>query len=178
MSLKELTADLHKEAETHPFVKELFSGTITPERYATYLINQHPMYDVLEAHAMPLGILNGLPDVRRAPSIFNDFVELWPDEDPRPTLLASTRDYVAHILSIKDDPTKLLAHIYVRHLGDLSGGQMIAKKVPGAGRMYKFEDPAALKEALYAKLDDSLADEARIAFQMSINFFNDLMAIA
>jgi len=34
-----------------------------------------------------------------------------------------------------DDPHKVMAHVYVRHMGDLSGGQMIKKKIPGAGKM-------------------------------------------
>ena len=34
---------------------------------------------------------------------------------------------------------KLYAHIYVRHLGDLSGGQMIMRKTPGPNRYYKFK---------------------------------------
>ena len=29
---------------------------------------------------------------------------------------------------ILDDPEKLMAHIYVRHMGDLSGGQMIKEE--------------------------------------------------
>jgi len=174
MSLKDLTADLHREAETQPFVKELFSGNIDPKLYATYLLNQHAMYEILEVCAMPHGMLNGLPDIRRAPSIYSDFLELWPDDD-RPELLSSTKAYTDYILSIKDDPKKLLAHIYVRHMGDLSGGQMIAKKVPGEGKFYKFEDPTALRTAIREKLDDSLADEARVCFKFVVEFFKDLM---
>ena len=34
---------------------------------------------------------------------------------------------------------KLYAHIYVRHMGDLSGGQMIMKKTPGPNRYYRFK---------------------------------------
>ena len=34
---------------------------------------------------------------------------------------------------------KLYAHVYVRHMGDLSGGQMIRKKTPGPNRYYIFK---------------------------------------
>ena len=30
-----------------------------------------------------------------------------------------------------------MAHVYVLHMGDLSGGQMIARKAPGSGEMYQ-----------------------------------------
>ena len=50
-NLKELTWEHHKNAERQKFVKELMGGKITNERYATYLFNQHPQYDILEAMA-------------------------------------------------------------------------------------------------------------------------------
>jgi heme oxygenase len=176
MSLKELTKDLHTEAEKQPFVKELFSGKIDPKLYATYLLNQHAMYELLEVCSMQHGLLNDMQDIRRGPHIFSDFLELWPDADTRPNLLPATQKYIDHIMSIKDDPKKLLAHLYVRHMGDLAGGQMIAKKVPGEGKFYKFENVESLKTAIRAKLDDSLVDEARVCFQFSIDFFKELMA--
>ena len=76
MSLRELTKDAHTNAERQEFVKILFSGKINPKLYATFLKNQHPCYELLEVCAMPLQILHGLPDVRRAPAILADFMEL------------------------------------------------------------------------------------------------------
>ena len=58
MSLKDLTKEHHTNAETQPFVKVLFSGNIDPKLYATYLKNQHPMYEILEVCAMPHGLLS------------------------------------------------------------------------------------------------------------------------
>ena len=69
-----------------------------------------------------------------------------------------------------------LAHIYVRYLGDLRGGQMIAKKVPGTGKYYKFEEPKVLAESIYTKLDDSMADEAKIVFEFATKQFQELYA--
>jgi len=175
MSLRELTKDAHTNAERQEFVKILFSGKINPKLYATYLKNQHPMYEILEVCAMPLGLLNGLPDVRRAPNILSDFQELWSDEDGEVEILPITQKYIKYILSIKDDPKKLMAHIYVRHMGDLAGGQMIAKKVPGSGKFYKFEKPEELKDAIRAKIDDSMADEAKICFEYATEFFKEMM---
>jgi heme oxygenase (biliverdin-producing, ferredoxin) len=47
---------------------------------------------------------------------------------PAPKQLA---DYVLHLqeLSESEDPSALLAHAYVRYLGDLSGGQVIRRRV-------------------------------------------------
>ena len=52
----------------------------------------------------------------------------------------STKEYCKHLDTIMDDAEKLYAHIYVRHLGDLSGGQMIKRKTPGPNRYYTFKD--------------------------------------
>lgn len=180
MSLKELTHEQHRRAETRPFVKILFSGNVNPKLYATYLKNQHPMYEILEVCAMPHGLFNGIPEIRRAPAILADFIELWgADNEERPRMCPVVDEYIRYILSIKDDPKKLMAHVYVRHMGDLSGGQMIAKRIPGSGKYYQFGDnPEKIKEAIRAKLDDSLADEAKICFAYATKFFEEMMDIA
>jgi len=177
MSLRELTKDAHTDAETQPFVKILFSGSIDPKLYATYLKNQHPAYEMLEVCAMQHGLLNGLPDIRRAPSILSDFIELWSDNKEAPHICPATLKYVDYVMSIKDQPEKLLAHMYVRHMGDLAGGQMIAKRVPGSGKYYQFEDPEALKAAIREKLDYSLADEAIVCFSHASQLFVELMEL-
>jgi len=178
MSLRDLTKDAHTNAERQEFVKILFSGTINPKLYATFLKNQHPCYELLEVCAMPLQVLHGLPDIRRAPAILADFQELWNDEaDGEPQMLPVVDKYLKHILSIKDDPKKLMAHIYVRHMGDLAGGQMISKKVPGSGRMYQFKDPEALKAAIRERISDDMADEAKICFEFATQLFKEMMEL-
>jgi heme oxygenase len=175
MSLKDLTWEHHKYAETRPFVKVLFSGKITPEAYATYLFNQHMCYDLLEAVAMMHGLLNDYPSIRRAPNIYEDFVELWTDTTNPPKQVSTVKKYHDHLMSIKEEPQKILAHLYVRHFGDLSGGQMIAKRVPGHGKYYQFDaDPTEIKNTLRAKLSDDLAEEAAICFKFAADMFDDL----
>jgi heme oxygenase len=176
MSLRELTKDAHDEAEKQEFVKILFSGKINPKLYANYLKNQHPQYEILEVCAMAKGLLNGLPDIRRAPAILADFMELWDDEkDGEIELLPVVKRYMDHIISIKDDPKKLMAHIYVRHMGDLSGGQMIAKRVPGKGKYYQFENSDVLKTAIRERLSDDMAEEALVCFGFATEFFQEMM---
>jgi len=177
MSLKDLTHDAHKNAERQEFVKIMFSGNINPKLYATFLKNQHPCYEILEVCAMPHLLLHGLPDIRRAPAILSDFRELWSEADGEAKILPTTNRYIEYILSIKDQPERLMAHIYVRHMGDLAGGQMIAKKVPGTGRMYQFENPEILKMAIRAKINDSMAEEATVCFQFATDMFKDMMEL-
>lgn len=177
MSLKELTAEKHKSAERKEFVKVMFSGNIHPDFYATFLANQHPLYEFLEVNAMLHRLLAGMPEeIRRAPAINEDFQELWGEREEKPTLLPVVDEYLQYIMKLQhNDPEKLMAHIYVRHMGDLSGGQMIAKRVPGSGKFYQFNEPDVLKESIRAKLNDSLADEANICFDFAIKLFEQLM---
>jgi heme oxygenase (biliverdin-producing, ferredoxin) len=179
-NLRELTKDSHTAAERSPFVKVLFSGKIDPELYAIYLKNLHSMYETLELCAMPHGLFDGLPDIRRATAINEDFLELWGlDKEKQPSVLPVVDDYIKYISSIKDNPHKLMAHIYVRHMGDLSGGQMIAKRVPGSGRYYRFGgEPEKIKAAIRSKLDDDMAEEAKVCFGFAARLFDEMMEVA
>jgi heme oxygenase (biliverdin-producing, ferredoxin) len=177
-NLKELTKEQHTNAERQSFVKVLMSGKINPKFYATYLWNQHKKYDLLEALAAAHGLFDGLVDIRRKLKIEQDFLELWKDDQEAPVLVASTHEYIAHMKTIMQDPDKLMAHIYTLHMGDLSGGQMIAKRVPGEGRMYQFEgDTDALKAAIKAKTSDAMAEEAKYVFESAANLFKELMEL-
>ena len=178
MSLRELTKDNHTNAERQEFVKILFSGSISPELYATYLYNQFSMYEVLEVCAMANGVFTELPSLPRAKSIWADYTELWPDDDNHPKVCPVVKEYLDYIMSIKSDPEKLMAHVYVRHMGDLAGGQMIAKKVPGAGKFYQFDAPEDLKNAIRAKLNDDMADEAKVCFDFATRFFKEMLELA
>ena len=177
-NLKELTKEQHTNAERQDFVKVLMSGNINPEFYAVYLWNQHKKYDLIEALATAHGLFADLPvDIRRKLAIEEDFLELW-ERPESPTILPSTEEYIMYMKDKLQDLDAIMAHIYVLHMGDLSGGQMIARKVPGLGRMYKFEgDVAITKEAIRAKTHDSMADEARKCFEFSTKLFQELMEL-
>jgi len=127
MSLREITKDLHTDAERTEFAKKLLSGNIPVEDYATWL--------------------------------------------------PSTVAYHHYLLELLHDPARkhlIKAHLYCRHMGDLYGGQILAKRVPGQGRFYKFKDPERLKEQIRAELTDDLGDEARVAFEWAIKIMRDL----
>ena len=74
-----------------------------------------------------------------------------------------------------EDTLALVPHMYVRHFGDMYGGAMIAKKVPGMGMMYKFEEKDLLKAKVRAILTDDMADEANICFEYAIRLFGELV---
>ena len=174
-NLKELTKEQHTNAERQEFVKVLFKN-IKPELYAIYLWNQFPQYELLEVMANRHGLFDKFPELQRSKEIYNDFMELWPDKDEQPSHCPVVKDYLDHIMSISNDPNKLMAHVYVRHMGDLSGGQMIAKRVPGEGRMYKFSgDVDELKEKVRKQCNDDMADEAKVCFEFAARLFKEMM---
>ena len=174
MSLRELTAEKHHDAERTEFVKELLGGSITEERYATFLFNLHPIYHVLESFAMINGSMDGLDDLCRANSIYEDYLELWKDTKP-PELCPTVDRYLKYIKDeLSPNPDRLFAHVYVRHMGDLAGGQMIAKRVPGSGTMYKFENGEELKNKIRSKLNDTMGDGANVAFDFAISLMKDM----
>ena len=175
LDIKELTWEYHKNAERQKFVGLMMSGKIDEKLYATYLYNQFPQYDLLEAMSFPHGLFNNMPELRRAPLIMQDFRELWLDQDVKPHVCPVVEEYVLYLKTIMNKPEKLMAHVYVRHMGDLSGGQMIAKRVPGSGNYYKFDrDTDELKDIVRSKLNNEMADEAKVCFEFATKLFQQL----
>jgi len=179
MNLKELTWENHKKAERKKFASVLMSGKITPELYYRYLTNQFYMYNILEARLRNLAPELVETGVFRAERIRADMQELEEQHgfvfDPK-LLTVVTSEYANHIenLMLNEDVDGLIAHMYVRHFGDMYGGAMISKRVPGSGSMYEFEDKENLKVYLRGLLNDDMAPEANRCFEYAIRLFEEL----
>lgn len=172
--LREYTNAKHREAEGTPFVQYMLHGNITPEHYALYLQQMQIVYRNIEYFAEINGILHGLPDIKRAEYMLEDLAELGVKLPEK--ILPSIEAWRQHIINLHYTGQKhlILAHVYVRHMGDLYGGKIIAKRVPGSGRCYQFEDRPALIKALDARLSTDIVDEALRAFDLAIAVFEDL----
>ena len=190
MSLASLTKAAHQNAERQEFAREMMSGNMSEAKYKTYLWNMWLIYDILEDVALSMGCFGpndpAMPDndlpldgLVQADDIWADYTELGGTEENPPETVAATEDYRTHIIrNCQHDKQKLFAHVYVRHMGDLSGGQMIASRVPGSGRMYAFADMnhsvEEMKEMIRSRTNDDMAPEAIIAFDFSTQIFEQL----
>lgn len=172
--LREITAQLHREAEATPFVQYMYSGNITTRDYGIYLRQIQKVYSELEYFGRVSGLTLDLPDLNRAEYIRQDLAEL--NEDKYVAALPSVSKYIHRLYELyhSSDRAKLMAHIYVRHMGDLFGGKMIAKKVPGSGKYYQFENRPELIKKLSEKITIDLAEEACKAFELSTEIFNEV----
>ena len=172
MSLKDLTSAKHAEAESTPFMKAVFAKTLPFDLWVDWTYQKWLFYGAIEGAAGANRLLNDLPDLRRAFYLFMDYNEMNTERKKhefRPIAV----DYYRYIISIANDPNKIMAHLYTWHMGDMFGGQMIKKIVPGAHRNLEFEDTKTLVTNIRAKLDDSMGDEANVAFDWAIRMMRD-----
>ena len=117
----------------------------------------------------------------------------WAESIP---LQPASASYVDRLRDLDDSrPALLLAHAYVRYLGDLSGGQMLrgvlAKSAALAGEtavsFYDFGDALATRDLTQAfraglaavpvdeELADALVEEAKLAFKAHRKLFDQLV---
>ena len=179
---------------------ELLGGRLSKPAYTLMLRNLEPIYLELEAgflrHAANPGVLPLFdPALFRLQALHQDLEKLhgnsWREELE---LLDGSTAYVARLRHLTEfQPELLAAHAYVRYLGDLSGGQMLAGIVArslgllaqdganGGTDFYNFgglDKVVALAQAFRSGLatlaDDGIAAEARLAFEMHGQLFEDL----
>lgn len=171
MTLREAIHDKHTAAEVHPFAQLMLSGNMSRLTYASFLRDSMVCYAALEDRASELGLLDGLEAMKRKDALTEDFAELFEFGVPL-TLSPSAVEYAEYVKTLT--PEKLLAHVYVRHMGDMYGGQLMKSKLPGSGKRFEFKDRSGLVAKLRAKLTDDLADEANVAFDFVLKHFDDL----
>jgi len=171
MSLKELTKDKHTEAERTPFMHSVIKGKIPKETWADYTYQKSVFYGSIETVARDAGLTLDCLEIERGLKLYQDADEMCEGKFPR--LRLPTIEYSRYLLKLAGQPEKIMAHLYVWHMGDLFGGQMIKKildYVPH--RNLEFSDVDSLKLKIRSKLDDSMGDEAIVAFDWAIKIMN------
>lgn len=203
--LKDETRGLHTLAERSGVMADLLRGRISLARYAALLRNLQAVYAALEAGLDRQPSDAGLrrlwrPELRRLPALEQDLAQLHPGTwQTELALLPAAAAYAERLRGLaQHQPTLLLAHAYLRYLGDLHGGQMLARLVGQrfglAGRagtaFYHFGEPAqvaALKHDFRAGLDaldltpaqaDGFVAEACEGFRLHQQLFDELQAQA
>jgi len=172
--LREITYEKHMAVEHLPFTQYLLGGRITETDYVVYLAEMTAVYRHLEQLAIKAGLFKDMAELPRAQRMEEDLEELAPEYQSE--LLPTTQHYLAHLtqLANSDRSKDLFAHVYVRHMGDLYGGKLIARSVPGTGRWYEFENRSELVKRFNEKITLDLADEALVAFDHYKNIFQEL----
>lgn len=158
--LKSGTQIAHDLVAQSPTAVRLLSAQMPFSTFVKYTIWLHELYDTLEIsiqklssdpHLSPLSRLDVLA---RAPALKSDLTNLLSPSIKDASLEkgeANWRDHPFAIAVLKNLPTslqeyrdrirsanglQLASHAYVRYLGDLSGGQIIQRKL---GKAYKLE---------------------------------------
>lgn len=170
MSLRELTANKHTEAENTQFMKCVFAKNMPPDIWSDFLFQKWIFYSVIEQRAQDYGLLSDLPDICRTNLLRDDLlnmVQVGHDLKVLPT----TKQYCEYLKQLTDSDS-ILAHLYTWHMGDMYGGQMISKIVSAQQNHLIFQNRAELIEKLRMKLHDNLASEANVAFDWAIKIMN------
>ncbi|NLD76290.1 MAG: heme ABC transporter ATP-binding protein [Acidimicrobiales bacterium] len=134
----------HQRAEQAPFVKDLVAGDLSVEGYAT-MVDQHlHVYRALEAAMHEQSddpVLARFHDeaLDRVSALEADLAFLrGPGWEERSEVLPETAEYAGRIRALAGTwNAGLLAHHYVRYLGDLSGGQYLGRVI---ARIYELDD--------------------------------------
>jgi heme oxygenase len=172
MSLKDLTKDSHTAAEKTKFMKAVFKNQMPAEIWTDWLYQKSLFYNAIESCADSAGLLIGMSDLKRTFALLSDYRSMF-DTYTRPSYRKTTLNYYQYIMNLYPDRDRIMAHLYVWHMGDLHGGQMIKKIVAGSHRSLEFDRRDTLITLVRQQLDDSMAAEANIAFDWAIQLMNE-----
>ncbi|KAF9905793.1 Heme oxygenase 2 [Linnemannia zychae] len=180
VDLKEGTKTVHAEAERSKFVKYFFRGEISPATYGRFLVSLYHIYSALE-EALEKNKDNENVQLVYFPTELNRKEALEEDleffngpewRDMLKTVSPAQKAYTDAIRRCSETkPELLIAHTYVRYLGDLSGGQILAKKLQkyndlpeGKGVAFyhfdRIENKNEFKEMFRIRLNQVEVDEA------------------
>ncbi|MEM7789862.1 MAG: biliverdin-producing heme oxygenase [Verrucomicrobiota bacterium] len=210
LRLKRSTRKVHSMAEQTTFIRGFLRGTADLHSYLQLLTDFLHVYTRMESEWERL-LQTGEPalsqftfrELFRSKTLLKDIAFILDHQIglsyPTPTSAAS--DYAKRIQEVSrgQEPHRLIGHLYTRYMGDLSGGQILAKIAhkslgldAGAGLdFYEFKeipDISVAKDAFRTAMNQSVdglkekenavTDEAIRAFRYNIQIFETLSGSA
>jgi heme oxygenase (biliverdin-producing, ferredoxin) len=201
--LRSATQAMHRRVERSTFMARLLQGEVDRSLYISLMHNLQALYSALEqallrhaAHPAVGPVV--MPELFRSTAIEADLRLLrCATDNLAPPLQTATLDYVQRLGTLDTTaPDLLVAHAYVRYLGDLNGGQALRRVVAralqldeGAGTtFYDFGDTLSCQRLmlgfrhglamveLQCADQDALVAEAVSAFERHGQLFAQLSA--
>jgi len=135
-ALREATAHAHENAEGSAFMQRLMSGQLSRAAAADLTGQLWFVYESLERAVRSVAH----PRLERRYALEADLAALvGGDWREKIRILPATAAYVARLEEVSGSAVEVVAHHYVRYLGDVSGGQVIAARL---GALYDIESDA------------------------------------
>ncbi|WP_404825320.1 heme oxygenase (biliverdin-producing) [Corynebacterium callunae] len=197
--LRSHTSQAHEDAENSAFIHDLLGGKLDKSAFIALQEQSWLFYSALENAAQRCSadprsrtLIDRKLERRKALEKDLDALNVNPDWRAQVVPTAATAEYVKRLdeIAAAADFPRLMAHHYVRYLGDLSGGQVIARLVnreygipDEALNFYNFEEIGKIKpykDNYRAQLDAldlqeaeraAMADEAALAFKLNQQVF-------
>lgn len=197
----------HEEAENSVFTQAILKGNLTREAYRQFLVELREVYMALEEMAElnkdnpSFGPIHFPTEMSRLKSLEEDLEFFYgPDwcQQVKP-MTQGSKDYAARIREVgKMDPLLLVAHSYVRYIGDMSGGQQLKYKIsknlqlPSTGEGVHFfifneiDNIRQFKTFYFGNMNsidvsqedvEKLVREAKSGFMFNIKMFKDMAAV-
>lgn len=203
--LKSHTASAHEHAEQAGFVTELLAGRMEASQVAAMLLQNYVIYraleSALEVNPDPRLAPFADPALMRVPALQKDLAVHFGDDWERKLgagqlhVTPGAQTYADELGALgPGSATYLMAHHYVRYLGDLSGGQIISALVQrhydlrpeglnfyvfdGIGKIKPYKDSyrSHLDEADFSDTEkQEILHHAEVAFETNRQVFVDLM---
>lgn len=164
MALKEHTREYHDLIENAPLSKLIMSGAINKKQWDMLVRQKAYVYRAIEDRI-------SLP--KYAQLAIKVELDLHTEYT---TLLESTHEYLRHLRKVPEE--QIWAHVYVHYLGEMFGGQIMAKKIPYENKQHmKIEhrmDAIAYIRGQIEGKDALLKDEAISAFKLMLDIHNEI----
>lgn len=190
----------HHQAEGMAFSRALLEGRADPLQLAALLQALAPAYALIEREGPALAGALGAAAIpwealARSTALHHDLAALSSLPAPSPNAAAALWLEQLRLLA-RQAPHRLMAHVYVRYGGDLSGGQQLAEQANAILRAHQLpavtfwafnDDITSLKQRLHNGFEamdlapdeeDELLEEAELAFHATQRILAELAAPA
>jgi heme oxygenase len=196
--MKKETWDEHEASKDSNFAKGIMSGEFGQQGFVEWQRALYPIYVTLENilkknRKDPVLHIFDHRKLDRADRILHDLQLLGEDPISFPSPLRTIPPYIGAINKASEVPQRLMAYHYTRYMGDMNGGQVIARAMEnvcgidkealscydfseiGDGYHYRKQYKTLLELSPWTEEErEAFIDEAKIAYARNADFFEEL----